>query len=108
MYTKTITDGIYRRQVYYHEHLKYCPYGSAGVFHEDGNTCLISYTTTVVKIDADGWLECYGTYSATTRRHIGAFMTEYGNGYTYHDAKACFERGQRLNIRTGERKPIKK
>ena len=66
---------------------------------------LQSYETDVVIID-NGWLECTGLYSMTTRKHISAFMSEYGNGYTFQDVKSCLEKHERLNITTGERKPM--
>ena len=62
---------------------------------------LQSYQTDVIIIDND-WLEVTGLYSMTTRKHISAFMAEYGNGYTFKDAKECFEKGYKLNIATGE------
>ena len=56
----------------------------------------------VISIDPQGWLVCTGTYSATTRKHIGAFMHEYGNGASYYTAKMCYENNQTYNIYTGE------
>ena len=56
----------------------------------------------VISIDPQGWLVCTGTYSVTTRKHIGAFMHEYGNGASYHTAKMCYENNQTYNIYTGE------
>lgn len=86
--------------------LKFMPYASAYVMTNGNTATLISYKTTVAEIK-DGWLEIYGLYSATTRRHIGAFMKEfvkYPNGEhgTYQDAKHIYERGYRFNIETGE------
>ena len=62
---------------------------------------LQSYQTDVIIIE-NGWLTCTGLYSMTTRKHISAFMREYGNGFTFHDVKRCYERHERLNITTGE------
>ena len=86
--------------------LKFMPYASAYVMTNDNTATLISYKTVVAEIK-DGWLEIYGLYSATTRRHIEAFMKEfvkYPNGEhgTYQDAKHIYERGYRFNIETGE------
>lgn len=94
--------------------LKYMPYASAHIrefvdidgFPEE--RWLVSYTTVVLKLSKDGWLQCTGTYSATTRKHIGAFMKEFGNGFDYHDAKMCYEDDVELNIYTGEIRRIKR
>lgn len=84
------------------------PYAQAHVEIDDnGNIYLVSYVTHVCTLTVDGWLDCTGTYSQTTRKHIGAFMREYvkypnGNRGCYHDAKICYENNIRLNIYTGE------
>ena len=62
---------------------------------------LQSYKTDVIYID-NGWLSCTGLYSMTTRKHISAFMREYGNGFTFHDVKKAYEGNYELNITTGE------
>ena len=62
---------------------------------------LQSYATDVIII-RDGWLHCTGLYSMTTRKHISAFVREYGNGFTFHDVKRCYEGNKELNITTGE------
>lgn len=103
MYSKMINDGYYRTRVVYDKPLKYCPNGSAGVvISNDGTIHLVSYTTRVISLTSDGWMNCSGTYSATTRKHIGAFMKEYGNGLTYYTAKELAETGNQMNIYTGE------
>lgn len=82
--------------------LKYCPYGKAYVVIDEHNAItLVSYCTTVVVIDPQGWLTCSGTYSATTRKHIGAFMKEYTT-LDYYTAKHAFENNYTINIHTGE------
>lgn len=84
------------------------PYAQAHVeIDEAGNTYLFSYVTLVCTITADGWLTCTGTYSQTTRKHIGAFMREYvefpsGERGDYYTAKGCYEGGYRLKLDTGE------
>ena len=80
--------------------LKSMPYAQATVIITD-EIVLRSYKTDVIIVTADGWLICTGTYSATTRRHIGAFMREYGYG-DYQLAKMLYKEGMKLNIYTGE------
>lgn len=86
--------------------LQSMPYAQAHVERSCGDIYLFSYTTCVAAI-VDGWLEVYGLYSATTRRHIGAFMREYvtwpnGEKGCYQDAKKLFENNFRMNVETGE------
>lgn len=83
--------------------LKSMPYAQATVIITD-EIVLRSYQTDVIIVTADGWLVCTGTYSATTRRHIGAFMREYGYG-DYHLAKMLYKDGMKMNIHTGEIAP---
>lgn len=76
---------------YAHAHIEY---------KQDGTIVLVSYTTPVIVITADGWLHCSGLYSATTRRHIGWFMRMYGLSYKL--AKMSYELNFDYNINTGE------
>ena len=84
------------------------PYAQAHVeIDDDENVYLFSYVTLVCKLTCDGWLTCTGTYSQTTRKHIGAFMREYvtypsGDNGSYYEAKRCYENNERFNIYTGE------
>ena len=80
--------------------LKSMPYAQATVIITD-EIVLRSYQTDVIIVSADGWLVCTGTYSATTRRHIGAFMREYGYG-DYQLAKMLYKDGMKMNVHTGE------
>ena len=74
---------------------------------ESGNKLLlVSYTTTVCTVDAGGWLTCTGTYSATTRKHIGWFVRNEGYAIGYHDVKKAYEDCMQVNIWTGEFKPM--
>ena len=83
------------------------PYAQAHVrIYNDGTIDLISYTTRVCTIDPSGWLTCTGTYSATTRKHISAFMHEYGNGLGYYDAKKCYVDDIAMNLYSNMVKPI--
>ena len=50
-------------------------YGKAKVIEKDGETILQSYDTIVCKIDKNGKLvRMWNGYSATTMRHINAFI----------------------------------
>lgn len=82
--------------------LSLMPSAQAGVIFDNHGTHLISYTTLVCTIDPEGWLSCTGTYSQTTRRHIGQFLKEYAPSMTYYDAKRCYENSCMVNIHTGE------
>ena len=82
------------------------PYAQATIRkHDDGTIVLISYSTAVAWIEADGRLYIRGLYSATTRKHIGAFVREYAN-LDYQTAKRIYEMGRGYNIYTGEICPI--
>ena len=71
------------------------------IFNDDYSVTLVSYSTPVITIDADGWLTCNGLYSATTIKHISKFMRAYTSG-NYYDAKACALDHKMYNIYTGE------
>ena len=78
------------------------PYAQATVHkYDDGTIILVSYSTPVARIDAYGWLRIYGLHSATTRKHINAFVREYAN-IEYQTAKRLYEDGYNYNIYTGE------
>lgn len=68
--------------------------------YDNGSRSLISYTTTVITIDEEGWLHVYGLYSMTTIKHIGWFMREMG--FTYQLAKQLFNDNAEMNVYTGE------
>lgn len=84
------------------------PYAQAHVeIDNENNISLFSYVTRVAAISSDGWLEIFGLYSATTRKHIGAFMREYvifpnGTHGDYQFAKKIYNDNYRFNIATGE------
>lgn len=78
------------------------PYAQATINkHDDGTVVLISYSIPVAYIEPDGRLYIRGLYSATTRKHIGAFVREYAN-ISYQTAKRIYEDGYGYNIHTGE------
>lgn len=85
--------------------LKTMPYAQATViFLENNDMILCSYTTDVIII-SEGWMSCTGTYSATTRKHISAFMKEFNLG-DYFLAKFLCQEKIKINIHTGEILPI--
>ena len=58
---------------------------------------LVSYSTHVATVTetAAGWfLDCYGLYSMTTRRHIGWFLDDINSPFTFNDAKCSVETGR--------------
>ncbi len=75
------------------------PYAQAKVrdYRDIGCNMVIlqSYATDVI-IMKDGKLECTGLYSATTRKHISAFLSEYCPRYSYYDVKAIAGTGKTL------------
>ena len=76
-------------------------YAQAREYHYfDGTVALISYTTTVIIIDPEGWLRCTGLYSMTTIKHIGWFMR--ARGMSYQLAKLMYLEDKEYNIHTGE------
>ena len=87
--------------------LKYMPYAQAHIEETLTGSKLISYTTTVCEIK-DGWLSCFGLYSMTTRKHIGAYIREKAPRLSYYDAKWCFENEASVNIETRATKDIEK
>ncbi len=79
------------------------PYAQAHVeIADDGSIYLFSYTTLVVSIDPNGWCCCYGLYSQTTRRHIGAYVKEMTPHFTYANAKAAYEGEYKIHITNGD------
>ena len=89
------------RQFVY-KRLAYQPSAQAGVIFDNNGIHLISYTTLVCTIDNEGYLSCTGTYSQTTRRHIGSFLKEYAPNLNYYNAKACYENSHKIHVQTGE------
>jgi hypothetical protein len=73
----------------YGEALEYLPYGQAHIIrHSNGDIDLISYTTRVASILSNGNIQCYGLFSATTRKHISAFAKQFN--YCYNDFKQAY------------------
>lgn len=73
---------------------------------DNGTITLQSYRTIVASVTEDGWMDCTGTYSRTTIKHIGWFMRyiseKFGVKVSYYDAKWCYEHDSIVNIFTGE------
>lgn len=81
--------------------LEKMPYAQAKVrITDDSRAILVSYSTEVAYIDAEGWVRVRGLYSATTRRHISAFAAEYRSSYAKF--KSCYTEQLTYNIYTGE------
>lgn len=87
--------------------LRYMPYAQAHVTITNDGIFLTSYATTVCHIDSSGWLVCTGLYSATTRRHISAFLREYAPDITFRMVKMIAGGGKILNIFTAEIQDVK-
>ena len=68
--------------------------------YDNGAKSLVSYTTTVLTIDEEGWLHVNGLYSMTTIKHISWFMQSLG--FTYQLAKQLYNDRKEFNIYTGE------
>lgn len=87
------------KAVYGHEYAQAKEY-----IYADGSCELVSYTTTVVEIDRNGWIHVNGLYSMTTRKHIGWFMCE--RGLSYQLAKRLYMDDMEYNIYTGEYRSV--
>jgi len=68
--------------------------------YTDGHRELVSYTTTVIEVDPEGWLLVNGLYSRTTIKHIGWFMRELG--LDYYLAKHLYLDKKAYNIFSGK------
>ena len=87
--------------------LKAMPYAQVRVVNTDKGIGLYSYRTLVSEIKGE-WLYCYGLYSMTTRKHLGAFGKEFTPTIPYHIFKMCYEDDMRYNIATGEIEKIER
>lgn len=64
--------------------------------HDSGDIDFISYQTRVISVvyrNGQRFIECTGTYSATTRKQIGWFCKEYIPDKSYHDMKEIAREG---------------
>ena len=105
-YKANCSEGCYEytRFVTVDKKLDRMPYAQAGILKVNDGLQLVSYETVVCEI-VGGWLHCYGTFSNSTRRHIGAFLKEVAPSLTYYDAKACYTDDVEMNVETGEIRP---
>ena len=93
MSRKNVNFEYYRKSVYYDHDLPDCPYGSCGYsINDNGEYILTSYITNVCGYNPkENKIWCIGTFSATTRKHIGAFAklinSRFGTHFTYYDFK---------------------
>lgn len=103
MINRKVRNGYSNVVVSYDRALKFAPKAQCGVvLSDDGSIHFISYTTRVITIDKEGWIECTGTYSPTTRKQIGKFLKEYAPAFNYYTMKQIAETGERINLYTGE------
>jgi len=93
MVRKNMLLGIgYKHSEVYDSVLPGCEHGSCGLNFIGSTVQLKSYATIVGEYDScKGTIWCSGTYSATTRKHIGIFAkylnNYYGTNLTYYDFK---------------------
>lgn len=100
MYAKKLYNGT---TAHYDRALSHLPAAQAGVnFAPSGELVLMSYTTVTLVLDKNGWLTCTGLYSATTRKHIGAFLKEYMPHVSFSTVSDMVKNGYDFNIHTGE------
>jgi len=72
-------------------------YAQCHVEVEDNRIVFVSYSTAVIFItyrDGQRFVECTGTYSATTRKQIGYFLKEYAPDLCYYDMKRIAGEGE--------------
>lgn len=83
--------------------LKNMPYAQAQVRENENYIVLVSYQTDVIIFDKQmSEIVCTGTYSPTTRKHIGAFLKEYFPQLSYQDMKQLHAKSEIYNTLTKE------
>ena len=71
-------------------------YAQAAVYENGNQLDLISYVTRVITVKRENgkrMVECTGTYSRTTIKHIGWFCNEYLPDLCYYDMKRIAGKG---------------
>lgn len=81
------------------EKLKLMPYAQAHIERSPNCVSLYSYTTKVAEIRG-GILQVFGLVSATTRKHISAFVRQFNTPYAI--AKKCYNEHLGYDIIVGE------
>lgn len=113
---RCIDGGIYEyiQTVTVDHRLQTMPSAQAGILdHIDGTDAhgryqrregwtLMSYATPAATLTASGMLTVDCLCSASTRRHVSAFLREYAPGITYQAAKAAHMGGYSIDIHTGD------
>ena len=79
------------RKSFYNKAYEYTDY--------NGDVVLVSYTTRVARITPEGKCEVKGLYSATTTRHIKAWLASHN--LPYSDSKDILKRYQALSVQGG-------
>lgn len=77
--------------------LKNHKYSNCYVKFEDNKVVFVSYSTAVIFVahrNGKRYIECTGTYSATTRKQIGYFLKEYLPQFCYYDMKNIVGKGE--------------
>ena len=110
-YTAHCQSGYYGydRIVHVHSRLRNHPYSQCGIIRENNTVFFISYETIVCEITPDNFLHCYGTFSNTTARQIGWFLSQMKTDYgyrcdlaCYHTAKRAYQKGIEINLYNGD------
>ena len=110
-YNARCLNGIFERieRVYVDRRLLYMPAAQAGIInHVDtfngprpGYT-LMSYATPAATLSDTGILTVDCLCSASTRRHVSAFLKEFCPHISYYDAKAAYNGGYSIDVNTGD------
>ena len=113
-YTAHCQSGYYGydRLVHVTSRLREHPYAQCGIIKKDNTIFFVSYETIVCEIDADSFLHCYGTFSATTAKQIGWFFRQMRQDYNfrvdlanYQIAKMCYLKNVEINLYNGDKRP---
>lgn len=70
--------------------------------HKAPGVTLMSYATPAATLTAGGILTIDCLCSASTRRHVSAFLREFAPAISYQDAKAAHIGGYSIDITTGD------
>ena len=73
-----------------------------GRYEKRAGMTLMSYATPAATLTADGILTVSCLCSASTRRHVSAFLREFAPAISYQDAKAAYNGGYSIDIENGD------